>query len=502
MTPSKDLFELVKSMTSAEKGYLKKRALAFKGNAQNMLLFELIEQQKEYNEESILNKLNSTRKNSFAVAKNYLYQFVLETLEDYHKNSLNRKVRGLLNSVELLSNKGLISQAVKANEKAKHIAQKFQLKNFLLEIADWEIQFLMNKNQTKTIFKEIQNLNDEFFGYLKSIETSAKAKYTFNYVRNKHLIIGMARNTSVLTDIEALSGLIVKNKSGFKNDFIVQYYYLFTSAVYAFTNNDFKTAYDYSLRVEQLWFKFPHMKKLYPDLFMYFITRKSLFEERLGLMDNIFKNIEMGRKFITGNLSVDHKIKSSFYNFNLGMCNQYAQYQRSSKVIDEINLYRKTLQSQRFVDYDEQLYIVTAADFYFETGDYKKANSLLNQIFDFKMRYREDIYCFTFIKSILIHFELKHYDLLEYKIKTTLAFLKKQKRLFKTEKLVLDFIRKQIKNSTIVKADYRKLKNQLEEALTDPLEKNILNYFDFLIWVDSKIENKSFKETKKKKLML
>lgn len=487
-------------MNSSEKGYVKKRALAFRGNAQNIQLFELIEQQKEYNEDLILKKLSTLRKNSFAVAKNYLYQFILDILEDYHKSSPNRKVRGLLNSVELLSNKGLVSQAIKANEKAKKIALKYQLKKNLLEIADWEIQFLMNKNQTKTIFKEIQNLNDEFTTYIKSIEASAKAKYMFNYVRNKHLIIGLARNTTVLADIEALHGLIVKSKNAFTNDFIVQYYYLFTSAVYAFTNNNFKTAYDYSLLVEKLWFKFPQMKELYPDLFMYFITRKSLFEERLGLKENIFKNIEMGRKFIARNSAIDHKIISSFYNFNLGMCNQYAEYQRSLKLIDEINLFRKRLQDQRFVDYDEQLFIVTAADLYFEIADYKKANSLINQIFDFKMRYREDIYCFAFVKSIIIHFELKKFDLLEYKIKTTLAFLKKQKRLFKTEKMVLDFIRKQIKNITITKLSYQNLKTQMEEVLADPLEKNILNYFDFLVWVESKILNKSFETVKLNKL--
>ena len=322
----------------------------------------------------------------------------------------------------------------------------------------------------------------------------------FNYIRNKHLIIGIARNTDVLSDIEPLIAGFKKNKNSSKNNFIEQFYYLFTLAVYAFTNNNFKEAHEASLKVEHLWMKFPYMKELYPDLFMYFITRKSLFEERLGLVDSIFKNIDIGRKFIINTKGIDHKIISSFYNFNLGMCNEYAQFQKSLKVIDEIVLFRRSLQNKRFADGEEQLYMVTLADTYFEIGDYKKANQTINHVFDLKLKYREDIYCFAHVKSILIHFELNNFELLEYKIKTTLAFLRKQKRLFKTEKLVLEFIRKHIKDNTASKIDYKLLKIQLNEALADPLEKNILNYFDFTIWVESKILNKSFEEVKRHKL--
>lgn len=310
----------------------------------------------------------------------------------------------------------------------------------------------------------------------------------------------MVRNKYDLTEIEEMISNSSKNRQSSKNNFLAQFYYLFTPAVYAFTNNNFKEAHDFALKIEQLWNKFPHMKELYPDLFIYFITRKSLFEERLGLVDSIFKNIDVGNKFILNASNIDYNIKSSFYNFNLGMCNQYAQYQRSLKVIDEIELFRKTLLDKRFVDSEEQLYMVTLGDTYFEIGDYKKANQAINQVFDFKLKFRDDIYCFAHIKSILIHYELKNVELLEYKIKTTIAFLKKQNRLFKTEKLILDFIRKAIKKSKTTKQDYQTLKTQLTEILEDPLEKNILNYFDFLIWLDSKILNKNFETIKRNKL--
>jgi hypothetical protein len=37
-------------------------------------------------------------------------------------------------------------------------------------------------------------------------------------------------------------------------------------------------------------------------------------------------------------------------------------------------------------------------------------------------------------------------------------------------------------------------KNQLQEVLKDPYEQAASEYFDFIAWLDAKIENKTFQE--------
>ena len=502
MTPSKDLFELIKSMNSAEKGYIKKRTKVFHTNSQNLILFELIEKQREYNESEIRDKSMFSDNNKFAVAKNYLYHFILESLEVFYKNNPIQKTKSLLNSVEILSNKGLDDQACKTLLKAKKLAQKFELKTELLEITNWEIKFLMNKNQSKEVFSEIKQQHNTFNENINLLKQESESVYLYNYVRNKHLIIGMARAEEETREMnELLANIKLDKKQKHNKEFIKLYYQWFAAAIYHFTKNDFKTTYQYALQIEALWSSNQHQIALYPNLYLNFITRKMLFEDRLGYKEKVYKTITDGQKILNLNYIFDIKTKSVFYIFTLGMYMQQADYKRCLKVIQDIETFKHTLAGKVFSDSEEQLYVVTAADVYFEIGDYKKSNSYLNTIFDKKLRYREDIYCFAQVKSILVHFEQKNYELLPYKIKTTLAFLRKQKRLHKTELLILNFIRNEIKlNKAVTKKAYQHLKTQLEEILKDPFEKNILNYFDFSTWVDSKISRKSFQEIKLKKL--
>lgn len=502
MTPSKDLFELIKSMNSAEKGYIKKRTKVFQANSQNLRLFELIERQREYNESEILDTSMFSDNNKFSVAKNYLYHFILESLEVFYKNNPIQKTKSLLSAVEILNNKGLDDQAQKTIIKAKKIALKYQLKNELLEITNWEIKFLMNKNQSQEIFLQIQNQHQLFNENINRLKQEAESVYTYNYIRNKHLIIGMTRVEEEMNEMnELLTNIKIDKKQKYNKDFISYYYQWFAAAIYHFTNNDFKSSYQYALQIETLWEKNKHQIELYPNLYLIFLTRKMLFEDRLYYKEKVYKTILEGQKALGFKYNFDIKTKSVFYIFTLGMYMQQADYKRCLKVINDIESFRQTLANKTFSDSEEQLYTVTVADVYFETGEYKKANIYLNKIFDRKLKYREDIYCFAHVKSVLVHFELNNFDLLPYKIKTTLAFLRKQKRLYKTEYLILNFIRNEIKigSHNISKKAYQHLKSQLEESLKNSFERNILNYFDFITWVESKISRKSFEEIKRKK---
>src|ERR1700749_4471972 len=84
-----NLYLLIKSLTSTEKGYIKKQAGVHVIGRQNkyIKIFEAIDRQKEYNEKEIVKKFkNDPILNNFAVAKNYLFRFILKCLESYHSN--------------------------------------------------------------------------------------------------------------------------------------------------------------------------------------------------------------------------------------------------------------------------------------------------------------------------------------------------------------------------------------------------------------------------------
>ena len=125
MKTTDHLFRLVKSLNKSEKGYFKKYANFHVRNEMNnyIRIFDAIDLQTEYNEARLLHKFRNERfVKQFAVAKKYLYDIVMESLEAYHRNSTT-EIRSLLTRVEILVDKGLHSQAKKLLRKAKEMAR-------------------------------------------------------------------------------------------------------------------------------------------------------------------------------------------------------------------------------------------------------------------------------------------------------------------------------------------------------------------------------------------
>ncbi|MCK6650719.1 MAG: hypothetical protein L6Q66_13770, partial [Bacteroidia bacterium] len=128
MKTTDHLFKLIKSLSKSEKGYFKKFANFHVRNEQNNYtkIFDAIDLQEEYNEKKLLHKFRNEKfVRQFAVAKNYLYEMVLESLEAYHKNSTT-EIRSMLNRIEILVDKGLHSQAKKLLRKAKDMAIEYE----------------------------------------------------------------------------------------------------------------------------------------------------------------------------------------------------------------------------------------------------------------------------------------------------------------------------------------------------------------------------------------
>ena len=142
---------------------------------------------------------------------------------------------------------------------------------------------------------------------------------------------------------------------------------------------------------------------------------------------------------------------------------------------------------------------------YFGAGEYSKANTYLNKILNEHVDVRNDLQCFSRILSMIIHFELGHADLLEYVVQSTHRFLLKRKRLYKFESIVLHFIRKELPvintQKQLINA-FKKLKTEIIAATKNPFEKTVFDYFDFISWLESKIENRSFAEVVREKTLV
>ena len=154
MKASDDLFQLIKSLTKSEKGYFKKiNSIHIRGEKNNyMRLFEAIDRQEAFDEHKIILQFKGDAfTNQLSVAKNYLYNLILKSLEQYY-SSINSELRSLLNQIEILFNKKLFKQAEKILERAKKTAQKYENIHYTLQLFVWENRLLIQlsyKGKTK-----------------------------------------------------------------------------------------------------------------------------------------------------------------------------------------------------------------------------------------------------------------------------------------------------------------------------------------------------------------
>ena len=140
---------------------------------------------------------------------------------------------------------------------------------------------------------------------------------------------------------------------------------------------------------------------------------------------------------------------------------------------------------------------------YFGIGDYKKALTYINLVLnDNEQNLRQDIYSFSRIFNLILHFELENYDFLEYVIKSTNRYLNKQERDYEGETVFIKHIRKLAKSMTNSEKNsvLNQLKADIHEVMKSHHEQALLEYFNINAWIESKIQKISFSEAVKNEL--
>ena len=107
-----------------------------------------------------------------------------------------------------------------------------------------------------------------------------------------------------------------------------------------------------------------------------------------------------------------------------------------------------------------------------------------------------DIFCFTQILNLLIHLELNNLRLIPYALKSAQRYLQTRNRTYQFETIMLAFIGDKLKSRSEDQSIhlYQKLHDDLVGLSSDPFEKAAFEYFDFIVWSKSKINNSSFKD--------
>lgn len=515
-TPSDELFALVKSLDTHERVYFKKYVINNLGRNSYIQVFDCIDKMKVYDENVLKIKLtDSIKGKGFKWLKKRTYEAIVKSLSDYHSDSsIDRILQNLIHRAELFIRKKLNLSAEKTIKKAEELALKAGENEYLLIILNlktlyWRRQRFIDKLDnycTNGGFdNEISHANET----IKIIELRRLA----TELERVNLRYSNLRNKEHIKKINSISkSPLLRDVAQYKTARAIPIFYNVHYSVVGLTNRfDEKSYYKQIELIKYL----ESDKKLLPYKAYTYISALSNLIILLSVLGNrrneIQVTFEKARLFyLTLNTKqqpkiLQHLFISLFANYT-GHLYDTGDPEESINVWDKMeknNVFNITeLRSEAEIALYTNLALC-----YFSLQRYRETLKQLNIIISKSdnNNLRMDVQGMAKILVIIVHYELKNYELLPYVIKQTKNYLKKKDLLYEFEKIMLNFLEKvaPVLNEGSEKTSaFIGLKKETLKIFRDPIESKVLNFFDFLSWIDSKIENEHFADIIRRKAKL
>ena len=494
-----NLIHLIQSLSRSEKIYFKKYTSRHVIGGMNNYtrLFDVLEKQKQYDETAIKKTFKGTTFiKHLPSEKNYLYHLILKSLYGYNsEKSIDATLNELLLQVEILFEKNLFIQCGKLLQQAKKIAYQHEKFYPLITIIKYQLAF---SEKLSTEYKDV--LFKEQDKALKNLENEIQYSQLRRKIWYMHVKMERIRNAHELNRLKKLivHPLLANEKNAIS--FKAKCDFLTAHAIYTRTIGN--NAKSYFFRKTLVEFIESSPEKIRTERAMYL---RSL---------NYLMNILIITKKYSEFLEVAKKTRSTFsvselevisvfvttYGSELAVYRDTGQFEKGIELIREIEPLLEKYK-RKLGTYNVFFFYNIISYLFFGAKQFHKAlwwvNKTLNNNDDITIESGEKMYItYARIINIIIHFELGNHDLLEHLLRSAYHFLDKENVSNKVEMAVLHFMERVQKTNTSqeLTKEFKRLKKEFISLQKDPLEQPAFLYFDYVSWIESKIENKSFAE--------
>ncbi|MFT6246105.1 MAG: hypothetical protein ACJA0U_002641 [Salibacteraceae bacterium] len=508
MKPSTELFKLVKSLTKSEKRFFKLSSSLQSGEKNYLKIFDYIERQSSYDENALKEEFeNQTFIKHLPSEKNHLYKLILKSLRSYYsEQSISSSLKQEIKNVEILYNKALYKECEKFVGRAKQMAKRYEKFYYWFELIGWEKKLLESAYESGEFSTDLDKLVEEEEMVIAKLRNLAEYTVIYSKINLIFRSGGFTRNETERRVVEDIADYhLIKGKNTALSTKAASICY-YIKGLCAATNRNYRDSFQFFNRTQEILDNNPYIKldtgQRYVNTLFHLlrchIDNKD-FSEAQELILTI-RSLHGKKGFNSVDISV--RIFSNTYNQELVLLHAMGEFDKSVELIAEIEK-QQALFEGKISKEMEVLLTYNKAYSYFGTGDYKKALQYINEVLnDNEQNLRQDIYSFSRLFNIVIHYELENYDFLEYVVKSTNRYLSKQERDYQVENVCIKSIRKLAKTAETVNRIeiFEKMESEISELLTDHNERVVLEYFDISSWLRSKIKKISFEEEIKMKL--
>jgi hypothetical protein len=488
MLKTDTLVLLVNSLTKTEKVTFRKG----RTKTDYIALYDIIEKEKNISSQDLKTKFKKQRGNAnFNVAVSYLYKLLLNGLLSLRENQDSDYFLFLnILKAKILFEKALYEESF---DMLNHIkAEASRLENYyaLLYASRLELEYLLFINLPNISETELLNKHFKVNEVLKNIRKVNEQSSLYELLKHRTIHLGNVRSKEQKNSLNDLviSEMSIISSSSTDNFETKKLHQLFQSN-YLINVGDYKSAIHSYYELNQLFETNRHLWANPPyyylsalegildnlrsirsyDKMSYFIEQlKNIRQYSPEFQTNVTSLIFLYELFPLldkGNFEASERLLKQYIDIVLGK-------------IDELSLTRQT---------EVSLYV---ALIYIGLRNFKAAQKILiNVIIRGKSFYAFPLYRTIRLVNLIVQYEIGNDDIISFESRSIKRELSKKEKAYRVEHVMLHFLNKPFKGMFAAQREkmWHKIEPELAAIRSDIYENQLLKYFDFTSWIESKI---------------
>ncbi|HYF33578.1 MAG TPA: hypothetical protein VD993_20780 [Chitinophagaceae bacterium] len=502
------LFQLIKSLEKSEKRNFKlyARRNSSGEDLKIIRLFDAMDKMEGYDEELLLRKNKSIKKQQLSNMKARLYRQILASLRLLSdENNIDIQLHEQMGHARILYNKGLYLQSLKVLDKLKELARSHNQITYLQQVL-----FFEKKIESLYITRSMQDRADQLVNEAEEVNARltlisrlsnlALELYSW-YIRHGH-----ARSEQDTQSIEEFFKKNFPAGAEHAKGFYERLYLYQSYCWYAFIRQDFLQYYRYTQKWVDIFNE--HSQMIAVETSHYIKGLHNLLSAQFDLQ-NYKKFMEVLQQFEEfGESDIaeynDNNRIQCFVYLNTARINRHFMEGRFTEGLELVPVIEQGLRDyELYLDRHRVLvFYYKIASLYFGSGKHEAAIDYLNKIINWKVDLRTDLQCYSRLLHLIAHYELGNYDLLEYLIKSVYRFMAKMENLNMVEEEIFTFLRRSFKTPTSkLRSEFAQLLEKLKPQEHNRFATRAFFYLDIVSWLESKISNVPVQDVIRKKFL-
>lgn len=478
------LFDLIHSLSKAEKSYFKKNRTGVRNNDNVYVkLFDVIDKMTEYDEQKVLLKMKGQNIKQLPSIKKYLYNLVTNSLVNfYREDNIEKIIDRDIEKANILFAKLLFKDAHKLLVKAKELAYSYECYEAARRIVRYQSDYLIHLSDSSDLEDNLKELYDEQIQLNELINNEAKYKYYFDSLtlafqsRNKRVVRKELLGTinKIMKAPALASADLALTTYGKINFYRMKY-------TYHSIKGEFGKGYTVIMKALALFKENEHLQKVHIQELLG-VYNGVLASTRILVKDEELMSAIEDLKIIGKTVGRENDEQLEIYS-KMSVYQNLTIYYLVSVEHDKVDVLMPELvefleKNMHKVRFDKLVSLIfNISEYYFNDEQYNESlywwNKLLLLLSKNQLKNVYDV-CKMYV--LICHYELNTITL-DSVIRTTKTYFDKQKEEHLAEKAIIRSIKKRSKFGMTKEEkikEYKSLKKELAEAKVFSDENHIL----------------------------